>query len=67
MTTLDLIWQQYKTVSIGKAADHDDEFPVSKKLIFFFMFVVFGSSIIQILNLFKGSKPPLGEDEAPTN
>jgi len=50
-------------VSIGKAADHDDDLPVSKGLIFFFMFVVIGSSLVQVLNLFKGAKPPLGDEE----
>jgi hypothetical protein len=45
-------------VSIGKAAEHEDEFPVSKVLIAFFMVVVIGSSLVQVLNLFKTSAPP---------
>mmetsp|Transcript_38873 Transcript_38873/g.116882 ORF Transcript_38873/g.116882 Transcript_38873/m.116882 type:complete len:89 (+) Transcript_38873:122-388(+) len=49
-------------VPIGKAADHEDEFPVSKPLIAFFMFVVIGSSLVQILNLFSKGAPPIGED-----
>ena len=39
-------------VSIGKAADREDDFPVSKVLIGFFLFVVLGSSIVQFLNIF---------------
>jgi hypothetical protein len=44
-------------VPIGKASEHDDEFPVSKALIGFFMFVVIGSSVVQIFNLFKKGEP----------
>eukprot|EP00567_Pseudictyota_dubia_P013065 CAMPEP_0197435938 /NCGR_PEP_ID=MMETSP1175-20131217/3431_1 /TAXON_ID=1003142 /ORGANISM="Triceratium dubium, Strain CCMP147" /LENGTH=76 /DNA_ID=CAMNT_0042965089 /DNA_START=163 /DNA_END=393 /DNA_ORIENTATION=+ len=40
-------------VPVGKAAEHEDEFPVSKGLIGFFLFVVIGSSFVQILNLFQ--------------
>eukprot|EP00568_Trieres_chinensis_P012704 CAMPEP_0183306344 /NCGR_PEP_ID=MMETSP0160_2-20130417/10792_1 /TAXON_ID=2839 ORGANISM="Odontella Sinensis, Strain Grunow 1884" /NCGR_SAMPLE_ID=MMETSP0160_2 /ASSEMBLY_ACC=CAM_ASM_000250 /LENGTH=70 /DNA_ID=CAMNT_0025469695 /DNA_START=132 /DNA_END=344 /DNA_ORIENTATION=- len=46
-------------VSIGKAAEHEDEFPVSKGLIAFFIFVVVGSSLVQILNLFSRAAPPV--------
>jgi hypothetical protein len=42
----------------GKAADRQEDFPVSKTLIIFFMVVVIGSSVVQILNLFKTSAPP---------
>lgn len=40
-------------VPVGKAAEHEDEFPVSKALIIFFLVVVVGSSIVQILNVFQ--------------
>jgi Ribosome associated membrane protein RAMP4 len=46
-------------VPLGKAAEHQDEFPTSKVLIAFFMIVVIGSSVVQILNLFFKSAPPL--------
>lgn len=46
-------------VPIGKAADHDeDNYAISKGLIAFFLFVIVGSSIVQILNLFRTSAPP---------
>jgi len=45
-------------VPIGKAAERDDDFPVSKGLIAFFMVVVIGSSVVQIFNMFITSKPP---------
>ena len=44
-------------VPIGKAAEHEDEFPVSKVLIGFFLFVVLGSSLVQFFNIF--SKAPV--------
>jgi hypothetical protein len=43
-------------VPVGKAAGREDEFPVSKALIAMFMFLVLGSSIVQVLNLFGGGK-----------
>jgi hypothetical protein len=46
-------------VPIGKAAERQDEFPVSKGLIAFFLFVVVGSSLVQIFNMFKSSDDPL--------
>jgi hypothetical protein len=46
-------------VPIGKAAEHTDEFPVNKILIAFFMVVVVGSSLVQVLNLFKTAPPPV--------
>jgi hypothetical protein len=36
----------------------NDELPVSKYLIAFFIIVVVGSSIVEILNLFSKSKDP---------
>jgi Ribosome associated membrane protein RAMP4 len=45
-------------VPIGKAAERQDEFPVSKTLIAFFLIVVVGSSVVQILNMFTTAKPP---------
>ena len=45
-------------VSIGKAADHQDDFPVSKTLIAFFLIVVIGSSLVQVFNLFSTAAPP---------
>ncbi|KAL7572053.1 hypothetical protein ACA910_001703 [Epithemia clementina (nom. ined.)] len=45
-------------VPVGKAADHEEDSPVSKTLIAFFLFVVVGSSVVQILNLFRTSTPP---------
>lgn len=53
---------QRGNVSIGKAAEHEDDgFPASKWLIAFFCFVVIGSSLVQIFGLFQRSPPPLGE------
>eukprot|EP00563_Minutocellus_polymorphus_P019107 CAMPEP_0197721448 /NCGR_PEP_ID=MMETSP1434-20131217/4490_1 /TAXON_ID=265543 /ORGANISM="Minutocellus polymorphus, Strain CCMP3303" /LENGTH=73 /DNA_ID=CAMNT_0043306455 /DNA_START=30 /DNA_END=251 /DNA_ORIENTATION=- len=50
-------------VSIGKAAEHEDDgLPASKYLIAFFCFVVIGSSIVQIFSMFQRSPPPLGDD-----
>ena len=40
-------------VPIGKAAEHEDDYPVSKGLIAFFLFLIVGSSIVQVLNLFR--------------
>ena len=48
-------------VPIGKAAEHQDEFPVSKTLIVFFLVVVVGSSVVQVLNLFNKAPLDLGE------
>ncbi|CAB9503231.1 expressed unknown protein [Seminavis robusta] len=48
-------------VPIGKAADHEDEFPVSKALIIFFLIVVVGSSLTQVFNLFQRAPLDLGE------
>jgi len=48
-------------VPIGKAAEHTDDPPISKGLIAFFMFVVIGSSIVQILRMFQTSVPNLTE------
>ena len=39
-------------VSLGKVEDKDD-FPVSKGLIAFFLFLIVGSSVVQVLNLFR--------------
>ena len=53
---------QRGNVSIGKAAEHEDDgLPASKWLIAFFCFVVIGSSLVQIFGLFQRSPPPLGE------
>lgn len=53
---------QRGNVSIGKAAEHEDDgLPASKWLIAFFCFVVIGSSLVQIFSLFQRSPPPLGE------
>jgi hypothetical protein len=48
-------------VPVGKAAERQDEFPVSQTLILFFLVVVVGSSLVQVFNLFGGSasKPPV--------
>jgi len=48
-------------VSIGKAGEHVDDPPISKSLIAFFVFVVVGSSIVQILRMFQTSVPNLSE------
>lgn len=45
-------------VPIGKAAERNDDFPVSKALISFFLIVVVGSSLVQIFNMFMTAKPP---------
>jgi len=45
-------------VSVGKAAEHEDEFPVSKVLIGFFLFVVVGSSVVQMFQMFSTASPP---------
>lgn len=39
-------------VSLGKVEEKDD-FPVSKGLIAFFLFLIVGSSVVQVLNLFR--------------
>ncbi|KAL9181993.1 hypothetical protein ACHAXT_012336 [Thalassiosira profunda] len=44
-------------VPIGKAGEHQDEAPLSKGLIAFFVFVVVGSSIVQVLRMFQTSVP----------
>eukprot|EP00573_Skeletonema_grethae_P000209 CAMPEP_0201685866 /NCGR_PEP_ID=MMETSP0578-20130828/531_1 /ASSEMBLY_ACC=CAM_ASM_000663 /TAXON_ID=267565 /ORGANISM="Skeletonema grethea, Strain CCMP 1804" /LENGTH=46 /DNA_ID= /DNA_START= /DNA_END= /DNA_ORIENTATION= len=46
---------------MGKAAEHTDDPPISKGLIAFFMFVVIGSSFVQILRMFQTSVPNLSE------
>ncbi|CAJ1954151.1 unnamed protein product [Cylindrotheca closterium] len=51
-------------VPAGKAAEKEDDPPASRALIYFFMFVVIGSSVVQIFNLFGKSAPPLGDDGA---
>jgi hypothetical protein len=48
-------------VPIGKAGEHADDPPISKSLIAFFMFVVIGSSIVQILRMFQTSVPNLSD------
>ena len=40
-------------VPIGKAAEREDDYPVSKGLIAFFLFLIVGSSVVQVLNLFR--------------
>ena len=45
-------------VPVGKSSERRDEFPTSKILIGFFLIVVVGSSLVQILNMFVKSKPP---------
>ena len=48
-------------VDPGKVAEREDDGPrVSPALIAFFMVIVFGSSLVQIFNLFGGAtaKPP---------
>jgi hypothetical protein len=42
-------------VSVGRSAEKEDEFPVSKTLIAFFLFLIVGSSLVQVLNLFRKS------------
>ena len=47
-------------VPIGKAAEHTDDGPrLGKGLIAFFVFVVVGSSMVQILRMFQTSAPKL--------
>lgn len=46
-------------VPVGKAALRQDDFPASKILIAFILIVVVGSSVVQILNMFGTSKPPV--------
>jgi hypothetical protein len=48
-------------VSPGKVAEVK-EYPVSKTLIVFFLIVVVGSSLVQVLNMFK-SPPPIATEE----
>ena len=48
-------------VPMGKAAEHTDDPAISKGLIAFSMFVVIGSSIVQILRMFQTSVPNLSE------
>eukprot|EP00544_Gedaniella_sp_CCMP2646_P014195 CAMPEP_0202484508 /NCGR_PEP_ID=MMETSP1361-20130828/3580_1 /ASSEMBLY_ACC=CAM_ASM_000849 /TAXON_ID=210615 /ORGANISM="Staurosira complex sp., Strain CCMP2646" /LENGTH=73 /DNA_ID=CAMNT_0049113177 /DNA_START=83 /DNA_END=304 /DNA_ORIENTATION=- len=50
-------------VPIGKAAEHEDEFPVSKALIAFLLFVMVGSSLVQIFNMFKTAPIALNPEE----
>jgi len=44
-------------VPIGKAGEHDDDPTLSKALIGFFLFVVVGSSLVQVLRMFQTSVP----------
>jgi len=44
-------------VPLGKAAEHEDETPISKTLIAFFLFVVIGSSLVQIVQMFRVGGP----------
>ena len=47
-------------MSVGKAAEHQEENqPVNKTLVAFFLIVVVGSSIVQIIRLFGSTPPPL--------
>ena len=39
-------------VTLGKGEEKDD-YPVSKGLIAFFLFLIVGSSVVQVLNLFR--------------
>jgi len=49
-------------VDPGKVAEREEDGPrVSPTLIAFFVFIVVGSSIVQVFNLFGGSKPPTDE------
>ena len=48
-------------VPIGKAGEHTDDPPISKSLIAFFLFVVVGSSIVQVLRMFQTSVPTFEE------
>ena len=47
-------------VSIGKAADREEDFPVSKSLIVMFLVLVVGSSLVGVFNLF-GKAPAFGD------
>eukprot|EP00804_Cyclotella_cryptica_P018494 CCRYP_004320-RA/>CCRYP_004320-RA protein AED:0.19 eAED:0.19 QI:109/1/1/1/0/0.5/2/151/72 len=49
-------------VPIGKASEHTDESHLSKGLVAFFLFVVVGSSIFEVLRMFS-SVPDLSEKE----
>ena len=40
-------------MSLGKAENRDEEFPVSKTLIALFLILVVGSSLVEVLNLFS--------------
>jgi len=48
-------------VPIGKAGEHTDEPALSKGLIAFFLFVVVGSSFVQVLRMFQTSVPNFEE------
>jgi Ribosome associated membrane protein RAMP4 len=52
-------------VPIGKAAERKDDYPVSKWLIAFFLIVVVGSSVVQILNMFSVARPPPLKESDP--
>ena len=45
-------------VPIGKAADREDDTPVSKWVLAALLVLVVGSSVVQILNLFGSAQPP---------
>jgi len=46
-------------VDPGKVAEREDDGPrVSQTLIIFFLVIVVGSSLVQVFNMFGGSKPP---------
>lgn len=48
-------------VPVGKAGEHVDDPPLSKGLIAFFVFVVVGSSIVQVLRMFQTSVPDFSD------
>eukprot|EP00532_Pseudo-nitzschia_australis_P004077 CAMPEP_0168200900 /NCGR_PEP_ID=MMETSP0139_2-20121125/23347_1 /TAXON_ID=44445 /ORGANISM="Pseudo-nitzschia australis, Strain 10249 10 AB" /LENGTH=72 /DNA_ID=CAMNT_0008126275 /DNA_START=45 /DNA_END=263 /DNA_ORIENTATION=- len=49
-------------VDPGVVAEREEEGPrISATLVIFFLFVVVGSSLVQVLNLFGGPKPPVEE------
>jgi len=53
-------------VPVGKAAERTEESHVPKALIFFFLFVVVGSSLVQVFNMFssgEGPPPPIVNEE----
>ena len=55
-------------VPVGKAGGQEHESHVPKTLIFFFLVVVVGSSLVQVFNLFSvdgGPPPPFSEDATP--